>query len=317
MPLTHTASRKASVATALIGLALTASPSWSAPIVEKPNPLASAERLRKELDQIISLELENVNLRQALAQLRTQSRLNIVIDAVALAQAGVDADDTMVTIKVKEVKVKSCLRAILAGPSLCFAPIGDSVLVTTEDMAIYRQLRQRVDLDVDGPLAPALKALSRQTGVNLLLDPKSAKVGESTVSLQLEDVPLDAAVRMLAETVGLKPVRVGNVLYLTAKANAAELRGEAELAPFPAGRQVPPGAGGANMAAETMAVGGAAIMIAPAAAVPVAPPAVDAPKEEKKEDKKEDKKEEKKDEKSDEKKLAEKTEKSEKTEKPK
>ena len=44
------------------------------------------------------------------------------------------------------------------------------------------------------------------------------------MTLPLEDVPLETAVRLLAEMAGLKPVRVGNTLFVTKKEIAADLR---------------------------------------------------------------------------------------------
>ena len=40
----------------------------------------------------------------------------------------------------------------------------------------------------------------------------------------MDDVPLETAVRLLAETANLKVVRTGNVLYVTPRASANELR---------------------------------------------------------------------------------------------
>ncbi len=53
------------------------------------------------------------------------------------------------------------------------------------------------------------------------------------MTLHLEDVPLETAVRLLSEMAGLKPVRVGNVLFVTSKDNAAELRQDPDLSQPP------------------------------------------------------------------------------------
>ncbi len=42
-------------------------------------------------------------------------------------------------------------------------------------------------------------------------------------------MPLETAVRLLAEMAGLKPVRVGNVLFVTKKETANELRADPDL----------------------------------------------------------------------------------------
>ncbi len=57
------------------------------------------------------------------------------------------------------------------------------------------------------------------------------------MTLRLEDVPLETAVRLLAEMANLKPVRVGNVLFVTGKDNAREMMQDPDIAqPNPAVR---------------------------------------------------------------------------------
>ena len=105
------------------------------------------------------------------------------------------------------------------------------MIVTTDDMAMVRQMRQHVNVDLDKvEFAAALKQIAHETGVNLVLDGRVAKEASAKVSMQMEDVPLETAVRLLAETAGLKPVRVGNVLFVTGKANATEMRNDPDNA---------------------------------------------------------------------------------------
>jgi len=108
------------------------------------------------------------------------------------------------------------------------------VLITTEDMAIQRQMRQRINLNLDRvPLDEALGDLAKRTVTNLVLDGHVTKEAKATVSLKLHDVPLEVAVRLMANQAGLRPVRAGNVLYVTTKANAAELKGDGEASGGP------------------------------------------------------------------------------------
>ena len=79
-------------------------------------------------------------------------------------------------------------------------------------------------------LAAALKKLSKETAANVMLDTRlTGKEGKIQVSLQLDDVPLDTAIQLVAEVGGLKPVQVGNVLIVTTKALAAQMRTDPEL----------------------------------------------------------------------------------------
>src|SRR5260370_9919660 len=129
---------------------------------------------------------------------------------------------------------RTAVRSMLGQYNLSFAIVGDSVLVTTDEMAMYRQMRQRVNIDCDSAeFATAIKQLARDTATNLIIDARSAKEAKGVVTLRLEDVPLETAVRLISEMVDLKPVRVGNVTFLCSKAAAADLKTDA--APGPPG----------------------------------------------------------------------------------
>src|SRR5438105_4858356 len=81
--------------------------------------------------------------------------------------------------------------------------------------------------------SPAQK-LAKETATNLVIDPRMAKEAQATVSVELDEVPLESAVRLLAEMAGLKPVRLGNVLFVTSKTAAVSLRADPDLVPRPA-----------------------------------------------------------------------------------
>ena len=76
------------------------------------------------------------------------------------------------------------------------------------------------------PLEEALRELSDLTGVNIVLDGRAGDKGRTPVTARLTDVPLDNAVKVLADMADLTPVVVGRVLYVTSKDNAKALRAE-------------------------------------------------------------------------------------------
>jgi type II secretory pathway component GspD/PulD (secretin) len=192
-----------------------------------------AEKIKKQLDQPITLEISDQSVNAALNQIREQTKINFVVDRFTIQQLGLDPEQMPVSVKLKDAKARSCLRAVLSPYNLGYAIIGDTVLVSTDDMAMYRQMKQRVSIDVEKmDLAAALKKLSKETATNLLLDSRvPAKDAKTEVTLQMEDVPLETAVRLMAETAGLKPVKVGNVFLLTTKAIANEMRNDPDLNP--------------------------------------------------------------------------------------
>lgn len=232
-----------------------------APAPAEPDAQTAAEKIRRALDQTVSLSLVNEPLKGALDHLRERTKVNFILDQATLQQMGIDTggeESLPVNVNVKDARARTALRTMLSQYNLGYAIINDSVVVTTTEMAIYRQLRQAVSLDLESvPLHTALKRLARQTGTNVMLDPRVPKEGQAPVTLQLDEVPLETAVRLLAELAGLRAARLGNVLFVTTDARAERLRAEPELAL--------PGQGGDAMPLK--------ISIDKVIAAPAAPPA--------------------------------------------
>jgi len=85
------------------------------------------------------------------------------------------------------------------------------------------------------PLAQALSTLSRQGELNILLDPQAGDAADKPLSADLRNVPVDTALRLLADMAGLEMVRLDNVYYVTTpqKASAWRERLRKERPPAP------------------------------------------------------------------------------------
>jgi type II secretory pathway component HofQ len=250
------------------------------------------EKNRKALQQKITIEIADKTLEQAVTELKDLTKINFTLDRQALAGIGVmqfpqafpggvppgfnpGQPAGNVSLKVKDVKVRDALKQLLAGENLTYVILADSVLITTEPMAAHHQLKQHVSLDLDAvPFKQAVKQLARETGANLIVDSKLAKEADAAVTLQIEDVPLETALRLLAEAAGLKPVRLGNVIYLTTKANANELRSEPDLSGQGQGPQMTPQQ---EWQLKMQQFGGWGVGGGIALPTPVAPPVAPAP----------------------------------------
>jgi len=128
--------------------------------------------------------------------------------------------------------LRTVLKHLLNQYNLSCVIDQDIVLVTSEQAAIDRQVRQRVSIDFNEvPFQQALRQLSRETNTNLVIDPRHTAKGKDPITLRLEDVPLEVAVRLMAEMVSLRSVRQANVLFVTTKEIAADLRREEDAAP--------------------------------------------------------------------------------------
>ncbi len=207
---------------------------WGAPAPEKDdNPVSLVEKVRKDLDAPITIMIAKQPLSTAIDALRDKTKLNLVLDGLTIQQQlgfSPDQPPTPVTVDLKDVKARAALRAVLATYGLSYAVLGDTVFVTTEDAAVQRQMRQPVSVDVDkADLAAALKRLGRDVAANVILDSRVEKEAKAAVSLRMENVPLETAVRLLAETAGLKALRVGNTLFVTKKEIAAEMRSDPDI----------------------------------------------------------------------------------------
>ncbi len=285
---------------------------------------SAAEKTRRALDQVVSVEYANIPLSEAIGKLRELTKLNIVLDRGAVPNFGggfgggpgggfgppggpqppggagfgrppgdgAGSSETTIELKLKDVKVRTVLTQLGHLTNLTYVIEQDVIVLTRTDQAFTRMLNQRVSIDFSKePLEKALKHLATETGVNLFLDPREAKKGTEPITLKLDDVPLDAALKLMTEMAGLRHVRVANVLMVTSNESAARLGGNGfgggAAGGFP-GFPMPPGGGGGFPGGfpgipvpPPGGAGGVAPPIPPAPgdieAVPVQPPPVDFP----------------------------------------
>jgi hypothetical protein len=217
--------------------------SWAADKPLSPPTETAAEKLRQALDRVRDVEIADLPLDQAVNQLREQTGLNLVVDRAVLPAspfangivpggtlgplASNPAFSTQVRLRgdFHDVPLRTVLTKLLGGHNLTHVLVGDTVLITAKERAADRQLGQTVSVKIEGtPLREELKRLARETGANLVLDPRTAKEGQTALTVRLDEVPLETAVEVLADEAGLRAVRLNNVLYVTSEARAKALR---------------------------------------------------------------------------------------------
>ena len=76
------------------------------------------------------------------------------------------------------------------------------------------------------PLGEALKKLADDTPWSLVLDARVGDKAKLEITTTLKSVPLDTAVRILADMADLQPVIMDNVIYVTTRENAARLEAD-------------------------------------------------------------------------------------------
>lgn len=277
----------------LLAVVMALSPVLAAPGLKtdgKPEAATASEVIRKALDTPNNFEFKEQNLSAILATISEQYKIQIVLDRATVGLMGMVLEEMNVDLNMKNTKLRTALRALVGQYNLTFAITDGHLLITTEEMVIQRQFKQRIDVSFDNvPLQTAMKELSAKHGVSVVIDPKTIKnkTAANPVSLQLDDVPFEAAVRLMCEMAELKPARMGNVIYITSEVRADKLKDSDNLMPAPR-NPLPqgafPGFQGAGFAGNLGFAGGAGGVVIPAQpgvdplpAVQEAPPAKDVP----------------------------------------
>ncbi len=195
---------------------------------------AAADKIRQGLDKSITIDYTGQSLAEALNHFREKIGLPINIEPIAMMQAGQaafpDLGEPMapqVTIKGTNEKASQILRRTLSAHRLTYIVIDDAVLVTSEDAAVMRQMRQRVSVDLDQvPLKKAVRDLAKSKGINLVIDPLVMRDADTPVSLQLDNTGIETTLRLLAELAYVKAVRMGNVVFITSEDKAKKIQAE-------------------------------------------------------------------------------------------
>jgi len=230
-------SRRWKVALA-VTVALFAAPAVAAPVpVAKPAGESVVAKARAALNKPITAKGDGKSFAETVELFKDLTKAEITLDTAALQMMGVDANQSVVKYDLKDAKLKDALKAAFGPFNLRCGVTATGLVVSTDEGIVARQLRERVTVDADGKtLADVLKGLSEQTGANVVIDPRAKKLAEEKVTLSLDDVPLEAAVRLTAEVAGASVVRMSNVLFVTTEARADKLRPDADrpVGPSPA-----------------------------------------------------------------------------------
>jgi hypothetical protein len=111
----------------------------------------------------------------------------------------------------------------------------DHVELTTQDALKQEFYPQRAENDHPQlvvasfkkvALEEALDQLAEAHDVNIVVDARVGEAAKTLIRADLFNVPLDTAVRLLADMAGLKAVQIDKVVYVTTPANAAVLQKE-------------------------------------------------------------------------------------------
>src|SRR5581483_3718145 len=221
---------------------MAASLAWCAPDAPKAEDKAkarTARELREKLAVPVTLAngIEpNTQLGDALEQFSQKFGLPVLINAAAFAMDNQLEDAAAQPVqlpKVFNVRLSSVLRLVLDQVHGTYLIRPDYIEVTSlqqsrpeacpgNEATGGRALLPLANAEFSKiPLDAALKDLSDATDFSIVIDSRVAeKEGKTPVTATFKNVPLGAAVELLADMAGLGSVLVDNVLYVTNKANA-------------------------------------------------------------------------------------------------
>jgi RNA polymerase sigma factor (sigma-70 family) len=187
----------------------------------------------------------NLTLREILDQLAKRFGITFEINdrAFAAEEINQNLDNTQVVANkpiggMKNTSLATVLRIILArvpSPSgAVYVLRPDTVEITTTaalrtelNIAEGRPLLPLVwDVFDDTPISKALARVTETTSFNVIVDPHAADKVREKATVQFNNVPVDTAVRLLANMADLSMVRLDNVFYLTTPEKAKRLREE-------------------------------------------------------------------------------------------
>lgn len=206
------------------------------PTPRGPKPETPAGKVRTALNQTGHVVLENKSLTDFVAYVKSKTRADVTLDLGAVGMMGMDPNAPVITVDVREVPLREGFAKALSPLGLKLGNVGGSIVISSEEGLIARQLRQSVSV-TPGTAGAVLADLAARTGANVVIDPRQKKIiAEAGCDLELTDVPLETAVRLTAEVSGFRALRMGNVLFITSNERAKELRADADgpVVPQPA-----------------------------------------------------------------------------------
>lgn len=194
----------------------------------------TADKMRSGLDKKISFDYSGSSLTEALQQFRDKTGVAVRVDPMiwqndgGLVLGAGGPANTQIQLKADNEKASDVLRKLANQQQLAYVILDGSVLITTPDDAAIRQMRLRVSVNVESvPLKKAVRELAKKHGVNVVLDPGLGSVStEAEISLQVDNVAMETALRLLAEMAYLKSVRMGNAVYITSAEKAKKIQEE-------------------------------------------------------------------------------------------
>lgn len=222
-----------------------AAKSETAPDAAPTAQTATAKLIAKFTKPGVNIEkpIDDAPLKDILEFLSDKYQVSFVVDATGFDReiGNKNVEDTQVRLpRMTNVDLNTILRHLLA-------QVGGAVLVRENHLEIVpaerafqeahgavppdliplRRLQPLVSLAYTNMQLPnVLTDIARQSGRNIVLDPRVKDHDKLVVTATMLNVPVDTAVRVLAEMTGLRCVLMDSVFFVTSLEHAANLQEE-------------------------------------------------------------------------------------------
>jgi hypothetical protein len=213
---------------------------------------ARAGSIRSQLTKPITLDKGidvNTPLKEALEFIADRAGVVTIIDTEAFKRQGIpEIGNQPVSLPpLKGMRLSTVLRLLLGQTQATYLLRPEYIEITTGERAqleVWGAVQEKAeDAPTAGrkrplmeltqavfeqtPLQEAVQELSASTGVSVVLDIRRAgEKAKTAVSASFTNVPLDTAVRILANQVELSAVHLDNVLFVTTPENARKMQAE-------------------------------------------------------------------------------------------
>lgn len=186
--------------------------------------------------------IEAMTLAEALSVLSDRWGLNLIVDQQAFTEQDVaNVEEQRVKLpRLRNVRAARVLNMLLSPIKATYWVNSDYIEITTLEKAAKNL---RTDLPqsephgavpplvnarfVRKPLETVLRELADANDASIILDVRAGESAAAQVSATFRNVPLDTAVRILADMAELKSLVIDGAIYVTSKSNVGEWHEEA------------------------------------------------------------------------------------------
>lgn len=205
-----------------------------------PDPAAAAvARAKKALDTRVDFALKEATFEELAAFVKAKAGVELVMNIEAGRGLGeqrrneldrVEDGDTRFSLSARGVRLRDGLATLFSPLGIEAGIVDGGVRVASAERLVELRMRQPVTVAAAAePLPQVLAGLTARSAVAIAVDPRCAKpAAAATVTLDLDDAPLESTARLAAEVAGFAVVRFGDVLLVTTPDRAKTLRPQAD-----------------------------------------------------------------------------------------